>query len=198
MSMTRHYRTTVQTAPAAEPITTAEAKTHLRVDHSHDDTYIGERITGARKFIENNTRRTLVNTTYKLFMDEFPDEVLLPHGNLQSVTHVKYYDTDGVQQTLSTSLYQVDTASLPGRVVPAVDESWPDIQVGKVNAIEIQYVAGFGAAGSNVPQDLRDAVMMMVAHRYEYREPIVAGTSIANVPLAVQTIIENNRIQEFF
>ena len=36
------------TAPAAEPVSTSEAKSHLRVDTTADDTYIGTLMTVAR------------------------------------------------------------------------------------------------------------------------------------------------------
>jgi uncharacterized phiE125 gp8 family phage protein len=193
---TRQYRTVVVTPPAVEPISTAQAKMHLRVDGAVEDSYIDERIAGARAFVEKNTRRALINTVLKLNLDDFPSEIRLPGGMLQGVTHIKYYDADGAQQTLSSSLYTVDTTSEPGRVVPAYDETWPAIRV-IPNAVEVQYTVGYGSAASSVPQDLKDAVLMMVAHRYENREA-VSEESMADVPLAVKTIITNNKIQEFF
>ena len=193
---TRSYRYVETTAPTVEPVTLAQAKAHLRVDHAHEDDYITARIVGARKFIENQTRRVLIETTRTMYLDEFPDEIRPPGGTLMSVTWIKYYDTDGVLQTMSSSDYVVDVARTPGAIYLAYDESWPSIRA-IPNAIEVKYKVGYGAAASNVPGDLIDAVLMLVAHRYENREAAV-GDSLSAVPLAVQTIILNNKIQEFF
>lgn len=187
----------VNTPPTEEPITLDEAKLHLRVDTSDEDDYIDALITQARTFLENQTRRAFIDTEFVLSLDEFPDEIRPPRGNLLGVTTIKYYDTDGVQQTLSSGLYQVDTASVPGRIVPAYGEVWPDTQV-RINAVEVTYDAGFTDDADELPADLKRATMMMVAHWYEAREPIVTGTIVSEVPLAVKTIIVNNKIQEFF
>lgn len=195
--VTRQYRYSVSTEPSVEPVTVGEAKIHLRVSNTDDDAYITTLITAARKNLEIQMRRAFVNTTYKLQLDEFPEEIVLPGGTLQSVTHLKYYDEDGVQQTWTSSNYLTDVYSVPGKLVRAPDIDWPSIQE-RTNAIEIQYVAGYGAAASNVPADIRQAILIMVAHFYEHREPIITGTIVSDVPMAVQTIITSNKIQEFF
>ncbi len=61
------------TAPATEPVTTAEAKTHLRVDTSDDDTLIGTLITVARRRVENDSRHQLVTATWDYTLDRFPE-----------------------------------------------------------------------------------------------------------------------------
>lgn len=58
--------------PAGEPITLAEAKLHLRVDFSEDDTLIQALITSARQTAEDITRRAFITQTWKLVLDQFP------------------------------------------------------------------------------------------------------------------------------
>lgn len=88
----------LQTAPTTEPVTTAEAKTHLRVTTSDDDTYIGTLITVARRHVETITGRALINQTWDYFLDNFPpgDKIVIPLPRLSSVTTVKYTDKDNV------------------------------------------------------------------------------------------------------
>ena len=121
---------TVTTPPAAEPITTAEAKTHMRVDSSAEDTFIDSLITTARRHVEQITRRTLVDTVFSYTLNAFPtgaDPILLPFPNLDSVSSITYTDSDGnTGQTWNSSLYDVDATSLPGRVKPAYGQSYPD------------------------------------------------------------------------
>ena len=101
------------TAPGTEPLTTAEAKAHLRVTGSDDDTPIDDIVAAAREFIEGETNRALITQTWDLFLDEFPgtDEIVLPWPPLGSVTTVKYTpDADSSTTTYASSKYIVDTA----------------------------------------------------------------------------------------
>src|SRR5688572_25610126 len=104
----------VQTPPAAEPVTTAEAKLHLRVTDSDDDTYIGSLITAARQKLENENGLAFINQTWDLTLDAFPDlgdVIKFPIHPLSSVTSITYKDTDGTTQTWSSSMYVVDAGS---------------------------------------------------------------------------------------
>ena len=72
----KYNSVTRATGPAVEPLTVAEAKLHLRVDISDDDTYIGTLITAAREWVENYLDRTLITTQLILRAAEFPTEEL--------------------------------------------------------------------------------------------------------------------------
>jgi uncharacterized phiE125 gp8 family phage protein len=126
---------TVTSPPAALPVTLAEAKAYARV--VDDDDLIESLIFAARDHVEQATGRIMVATTFELTLDEFPDnEILLPRSPLLTVASVKYDDTDGNEQTLSTSDYTVDTASEPGWIVPSTDTRWPTTFDG-INAVRI-------------------------------------------------------------
>ena len=130
------------TAPATEPVTLVEAKDHLRLEISDDDTLVTSLIVSAREFAEQETHRQLVTATWKLTLNSFPSEIRLPLPPLQSVSSLKYLDTDGTQQTLASSNYDVDTDSEPGRICLAYGKSWPSIRSVK-NSIEVEFICGF-------------------------------------------------------
>lgn len=184
------------TTPAtSEPVTSTEAKAHLRVDHANDDTYIGTLITAAREYVEAHTRRQLMPATWTLCLESFPNgEIELPYPPLVSITSVKYIPAGGTLTTLSASNYQVDTYSLPGRIAPAYGYVWPSVRGGDWNGVQIVYAAGYAAA-ANVPTSIKQAILLIVGHLYENREPEITGLSISRFQLAVDALLMPHRGQ---
>ena len=181
---------TVTDGPDVEPVTTAQAKTHARVDTSDDDTYIGTLITAARRYCEQYTRRTFVTTTYEWTLRSLPaGELVVPRPPLQSVSSIKYIDTDGNEQTWSSDDYQVSTAGVVGRIKPAYSETWPSYRGYDYDAVTVTFVAGYGDAAADVPQEIVHAIKFLVAHWYEHREPVLVGTSITSIPLTVKNLL---------
>lgn len=190
-----NFRHQLKTGPTTEPLTLAEAKTHLRVTSSDDDTYIEDTlIVAARQHAELVTRRSFITQTWTLYADEFLDLFLLPRPPLVSVTHVKYIDDDGAQQTLDASVYSVDTVSAPGHVYLAYDQSWPSARPIR-NAVEIEYVAGYGAA-ADVPLGLKQAMLLLIGHLYEHREA-VNDFNVFSVPMGFDELLWPYRVLSF-
>lgn len=186
------------TAPTITPFTLDEVKEHLRQFTNDDDFYIQSLIDVVIAAAENITRRSLYTTTWKLYMDAFEcKEILLPRAPLQSVTHVKYYDTAGELQTIDAADYQVDIVSEPGRVVPAPNTSWPNTECGRLNAVEIQFVAGW-AKRFDLPASLKQAMLYHISHMYDVREPVVVGTIQAGIPFTLEAMYAPHRVLRFF
>lgn len=191
---------TIDTEPTTEPLTTQEVKDHARIDISDDDTYIDALVTAARMSAEVFTNRQFITATWKLNLDKFPsgdNEIIeLPRPPLASITSVKYYDTDGVQQTLTdVTDYQVDTISEPGRLAPAPSTFWPAVQSEKLNAVEVIYVAGYGAA-SAVPQGIKQALLLLVGHWYERRETVLVGSISKELEFATKSLLIHYKVPE--
>lgn len=175
-------KTSIVTAPAAEPVSLADAKLHLRIETAYtaDDAYITALITLAREYVELVTNRKLITQTWKYYPEHWPcrDYIDIPFGKLQSVTSIAYYDTDGSATTLSASKYIVESATDPGRVVLAYGETWPSDALYPSNPIHIQFVCGYGLAGSTVPTPIIQAIKIMVSDMYEQRESAIVGRSV--------------------
>jgi len=162
---------TLTSAPASEPVSTSEAKAHLRVDTPDEDTYIGTLVAAARTWVEQVTRRALITQTFTLKRDDFWRgwcSLHVPRPPLQSVSSIQYVDADGNTQTWASSNYEVDTSSTPGRIVLADGVSFPTT-ADQVNAATVTFVAGYGAA-SAIPADLVHAVKLKVGSLYWNRE----------------------------
>ena len=168
-----HWSTDVVTPPAIEPVTLAEAKDHLRIDVTDDDALVGFMIQAARESIESFLGRTIITTTFDLFLDRFPGRsgtIVVPSPRLQSVTTVKFIDTAGVLQTVPSADFLVDTSSEPGRITPSTDSLiWEETET-RIKAVEVRYVAGYGTATTDVPEAIRLAILLMTADLYEHRE----------------------------
>lgn len=92
----------------------------------------------------------------------------IPLPPLQSVTTVKYYDADNVEQTLSSGRYTVDTTSEPARIVIDAD-GWPAIY-DRANAVTVRFVCGYGATTADVPASLRAAMLLHIGDLFENRQ----------------------------
>lgn len=154
---------------ASEPITTTEAKLHLKVDVTDDDTLIDRLIKAARRSCEMYTERSFITQTWKAYGDSFPETIELIKGPVISVTSVQYVDSDGVTQTYSTDDYTVDIQGDVARIKPV--DSWPDID-DIMNAVIVTYQAGYGSA-SDVPEDIKAAMLLIIGKLYQDREDTV-------------------------
>jgi uncharacterized phiE125 gp8 family phage protein len=179
---------TLVTAPTSEPVTLEEAKTHCRVDFNDDDALLEGHIAAAREYCENFTRRQFVTATYALRMDDLPDEIVLPRPPLASVTSITYVDATGSTQTLSSSLYTVDTYVEPGRIVPAYNATWPSVR-GHTNDVVVTFTCG--AAVANVPARAKQAILLLVGHWYENREEIGIGNIVTKIPTAADALLHS-------
>jgi uncharacterized phiE125 gp8 family phage protein len=161
------------TDATVEPITAAEAKTYARISSSTEDTLTESLIKSARRHAEAITQRQLVNATWRLTLDWFPSwQIILPRPPLSSVSSIVYDEIEeGTATTMSASDYRVQTDPEPGTVEPSYDAAlWPTARV-QSGAVRITYVAGYGAAGSSVPEDIRTAIKWLVNHWLEERLP---------------------------
>lgn len=172
---------TVVTAAAAEPISLAELYLQCRTDSS-EDSLLTLCMKGARAKCEAMTGRALINRTVdQSFAELDTDGLRLELMPVGSVTSVKYYDTTGTQQTLSSTLYEVN--SLDGLVVilPKPDATWPETQ--DISApVTVRYVAGYGAAASSVPDDIRTWILMTAAFLYAQSEAMDMTGKTINIP----------------
>jgi uncharacterized phiE125 gp8 family phage protein len=175
----------ITTEPTIEPITLAEAKLHLRVDHDADDVLITSLIKAARQKCEIHERRAYITQTITWKLDGFPCKFIVPRPKLQSVTSIKYIDANGTQQTLDSSIYTVDIYSEPARIVLAYGQIWPLLR-GDINSVEVIFKAGYGDTADKVPDMTKIAIKLLLTYLYENR-----GDSDDKLPSAVTSFLIN-------
>lgn len=156
--------------PTSEPLQLDDVKTYLRLHEGAAEDYILlGMIAAARAYVETVTRQQLVSATYTLTLDCFPAVIRPPRPPLLSVSSIAYLDTAGDLQTLSAALYQVDSLSRPGRIMPARSQAWPSTDGDSFNAVTVTYVAGYGNY-AQVPEVFKAIILLLVADLYEHRE----------------------------
>lgn len=163
-----NFALTIKTEPASEPVTKTELRAQLRSHDTTDDTLLDVLIVAARQAIENACRRSMLPTTYELYLDEFPKVVELLNGPVASVTSVKYLDASAVEQTLDAADYRTDLKSIVARITPAYESSWPTTY-GVMNAVTVEYVAGYASAAA-VPTALKMAILALAVDLFEHPE----------------------------
>lgn len=179
------------TAPAAEPLSLAEAKAFLRVEHNDDDDVIGALIASARIHVEAQTRRALVSQSWRLVLDAWPAEGRLSvrPAPLQALSAARVYDGGGEATTLDLQNFVVDTAGSQLTFAP-----WALAQPGRaVAGIELDVMAGYGDTAADVPEPLRQAVRLLVAHWYENRGLATLG-AVTVLPATVAALIAPYRM----
>jgi uncharacterized phiE125 gp8 family phage protein len=168
------------TAPTLEPFTIAEAKAQIRSVQNQEDGLIGSYIEAARAAAEEYLGRALLTQSWTLSLSDFVSVIPLPMAApLQSVTSVKYYDTNGAQQTLASSAYTVDTRYRPGRVALAATQSWPAVQSARlVDRIQIEYVAGW-TSRDLIPESIRQGMRIYIGYLDADRDGMQTGATQA-------------------
>ena len=183
-------KTAIKTAPTTEPVTLEEVKLHLRLAvsaaeasaYNAEDDWFDRSIAAARRMVEQELARALITQTWYAYYDKWPSGrfIELPYPPLGSVTAVKYRleaDT-GYDNTFSDTI--VDIVAEPGRVVLAVDESWPTESLYPVNPIQVEFVCGYGAAAA-VPSEIKAAMLLQLSDLHEERGDVLVGTVSKNL-----------------
>lgn len=179
------YAATITTPASAEPVSLAEAKAHLRVDHTDEDTPIGVVIAAARAHIEKYCGQRFAGQTLTAKCDSFSDFARLEDGPINSITSVVYLDENGDSQTLSTDVYELRADGIEASIVLKYEQTWPAIRLG--SQITVVMVAGHSSA----PADVKAAMLLLIGHLYANRESV--AEPLAVLPMGVDALLCNHR-----
>lgn len=174
---------TLLTPPASEPISLEQAKNHLRVDISDDDSLIERLIRTARRQAEVYTSRQLITAAYQATFDDFPSIIRggggqcgilrLPKSPVRAVSAIQYLDSQGQTQTLPTSVYTVDLTQPLARISLKFGQVWPPTYI-QANAVTVNFTVGYGDNAEDVPDTIISAMLLMIGSMYANREEAAA------------------------
>lgn len=178
--------------PSEEPLSLVETRTFLRLDDGAEDALLETLIAAARLHVEGTTARAMIAQTWRLVLDDWPSsrEVKLPVGPAISLSAITAYDDNGDGHELDLSRFSLESTA-PLLLVPKEVEGMPVLQ--ERHGIEIDYVAGFGTSASDVPADLRHAMLSLVAYWFEHRDAVIVAGSGSVVPAGFDRLIAGYR-----
>jgi len=178
---------------AALPV--EEMKDHLRMgsgfaDDALQDGLIETYLRAAMAAIEGRIGKMLYRRRFEWVLECWrdSDEQALPVSPVAALVSVTLVDAEAVEVVVPATSY---------RLIP--DLHRPRL-VGKGGAlptipsqglVKVVFDAGFGAAWTDVPVDLRQAVLLLAGEFYEHRHD--DGAQAAGLPFGVVTLIERWR-----
>jgi len=119
-------------------------------------------------------------------------QIQFPYPPLISVTHVKYYDTSDSETTWNSSNYNVGKFMNQKGFIEIKDGVSTPSLYKRDDAIEIQFKCGYGTSSSDVPDAIKQAILLIVGKMYELRED-----SVSRLPKASEYILEPYRIKTY-
>lgn len=179
-----------------EIVSVAEAKTHLRVSGTSDDTYINTLIQVAGKLSESYTGLSFVTQERRIKLDKFPCDdghIIVPYGPVQTIDTFQYIDSDADTQTLVLNTdFRVDIHSELTRL-ESID-GWPDTDT-QFNAVTIEYTAGYNnVGGPALPMTIKQAMLLQIGAMYENRQDEVMGTTPATLTMSSKMLLDTVKV----
>ncbi len=177
---------------AALPV--AEFKDHLTLGTgftgaSVQDAVLEAYLRAAISAIEARTGKVLLEKQYTWALTSWrePCRQALPLAPISAVTAVRTLDRLGVATVVALTAYRLEKDD-HRPVLWGATGNLPTIPPG--GGAEVDFTAGFGPAWADVPEDLRQAVMLLAAHFYENRN---AAEGEHVMPFGVSSLIQRYR-----
>ena len=184
----------VITPASTYPVSLTEAKSHLKVDTTADDTYITSIIKAATQLSEEYTNRFFIDTVIDQTCSDFAQLQTLFKSKVSAVAYVKYYDSDNSLQTLSATVYDTQLNYEPSQIQLAYDKSFPEITK-RNDAVVARYTVGYGSAASDVPEIIKQAILLTIGNFYQNRNSVVIGRIATELPMNVKWLLDTYKVQ---
>lgn len=171
--------------PPAEPLTRADAKAFLRIDHDAEDALLDALISAARRLVEATCGRILLQQDFAVIRDAWPTSgvIVLPVAPVSALLSATVEDISG-----GTVAVPDGALVLKGERAPAllqVDLTRVPMPGPRFGGITLTVRAGYGEEAADVPADLVQAVRLAVAHFFEHRDGAGASTALPDQVLAL-------------
>ena len=181
---------------AEEVVNMQDIARHLRINEDEIDEYVKSLVTAAVESIQATTWRTLIPHSYELYYDDFVTSIL-PYAPIdtQSVK-VFFIDTQGVEQELDDSSFEVTPDDNQPRIVyneSVVNAIGLHEEFDSVGTrVRVEYDAGY----DKLPAALQSAISLLTGHLYDNPEAVTAFT-MQELPMGVRYLISHYRLNQY-
>jgi hypothetical protein len=101
---------------------------------------------------------------------------------------ITYYGTDDTAYYATGIALDKEDQYKP-KIYLKYGQVWPSTTLRPHNGICVTFIAGYGNAGSDVPANIRQGLLLLIGHFYEHREEVITGISVIQVPMAAEALI---------
>lgn len=213
------YRVTTR---AVLPVSFLELfRDHIKRTNTAEDTLLTLYLNAAIKTGENITRRDFLTKTYRTFRDFFPvafqNEGYYTNGAiptfdggirnfsdnigfeirkspLQSVAEISY-QLLGVNTTVSTDVYYNTIEEDYSEILLNPDQEWPEDADVKLQAVRIDFLAGFGADETFIPEDIVNAILEHATNMWKNRGDCNDTACMKSLPAISRQTFLQHRIE---
>lgn len=211
-----HAEYSVTASPSYQLLTAAELRVHLRLPdfgdaNADENAYLESLIAAAGNSIEATVRRPIRAQTRELVIGGLPhaggyksawwasgafwwgysndDNIILDITPIRAVNTIQYV-TDGVVTTIPPADYRVvgtgEHITRRVEIILAEGASWPcpDYET------DVTISADCGFTQANLPEDLKHAARIIAGSFYRFREDVVTGTIVAELPRSAKYLLQ--------
>lgn len=177
-----------------------EFKAHLRLgsgfgDDTLQDAVLLSFLRAALSAIEGRTGKILLERTFRWSVSRWrsSDAQTLPVAPITALIDLALVDREGTRTSVATDTYWLEQdAACP--CLRSVATALPTIpSAGKA---EVRFLGGYGADWIDLPMDLRQAVLLLAAHYYEFRDE--TSLSEGCMPFGVTSLIERYKVMRLY
>jgi len=176
------------TPAASSPVSLADAKAHVRVDHDDEDGLIQTYLDAAVAHLDGWSGvlgRALLTQTWRQDFDRFEHCMRLPLWPISEVQSIVWRNTEGQLVTVPQDDYALKADALGAFVRFVRGYSFPR-DLCPSDAVAVTFVAGVDAA--EILSPIKSAILLLMAHWYQNREAVSAST-VTELPMAVNALI---------
>lgn len=172
-------------APPVEPVTLASAKEFLRIDGDHEDALITDLIKGARERVEFIARTSLITRRRAYSAARLQTgRVYINHSPVKFVHKLSVIDGADAATDIPLSDVYINSRAMPVSICTRKRDLFSDYAADPA-ALIIEFDAGYGPAPEDVPMQLRQAVLLLLAQSYEHRDDALKRP----VPMLVDALL---------
>ena len=174
----------ILTDASSTPISLADAKAHLFIYDTSEDTYIQSILLVAQQMVAQYLGEFITSTEVRVDVGGFGN-IGLPHRFVESITKVEYYNTSDTATTIAASNYVLDDSANGSFIRFKSSFQSPELSQNYMYPIRITYNAGMTV----VPETILQAMKITLGELYQSRS-LSTSSNVQRLPLTAERLIQ--------